>query len=205
VTDRAAASTATVAWTALLLVAVLAPLGFPVQGLPAALKGDEPGYYLLALSLWHDRDARVEEDRDLRRLFFEFPERTHNLWLVSPDGFETAYFGVPFLYPLLAAPVAGLAGARGMIALNGALFVALLWMGWRYLTRFNSEARAALYASVFFVLSHIASGLRVVLIAHGVDRRNADRLWMICVAMSIVAAAAIIAGMCGVRIGALAS
>jgi len=153
VTDRAAASTATVAWTALLLVAVLAPLGFPVQGLPAALKGDEPGYYLLALSLWHDRDARVEEDRDLRRLFFEFPERTHNLWLVSPDGFETAYFGVPFLYPLLAAPVAGLAGARGMIALNGALFVALLWMGWRYLTRFNSEARAALYAGTFFVLS----------------------------------------------------
>ena len=35
---------------------------------------------------------------------------------------------------------------------------------------------------VFFVLSHIASGLRVVLIAHGVDRRNADRLWLICVA-----------------------
>jgi hypothetical protein len=58
---------------------------------------------------------------------------------------------------------------------------------------------------VFFVLSHIASGLRVVLIAHGIDRRNADRLWMICVAMSIVAAAAIIAGMCGIRIGALAS
>ncbi|MGE5524092.1 MAG: hypothetical protein ACM3SS_10260 [Rhodospirillaceae bacterium] len=52
---------------------------------------------------------------------------------------------------------------------------------------------------VFFVLSHIASGLRVVLSAHGVDRRNADRLWMTCVAMSIVVAAAIIAGMCGVR------
>jgi len=58
---------------------------------------------------------------------------------------------------------------------------------------------------VFFVLSHIASGLRVVLIAHGVDRRKADSLWMICVAISVVVAAAIIAGMCGVRIGALAS
>ena len=45
---------------------------------------------------------------------------------------------------------------------------------------------------VFFVLSHIASGLRVVLIAHGVDRRHADRLWMICVAISTVVAAAII-------------
>jgi hypothetical protein len=58
---------------------------------------------------------------------------------------------------------------------------------------------------VFFVLSHLASGLRVVLIAHGVDRRNADRLWVACVAMSIIIAAAIIAGMCGVRIGELAS
>lgn len=55
----------------------------------------------------------------------------------------------------------------------------------------------------FFVLSHLASGLRVVLIAHGVDRRNADRLWGACVATSAIVAAAIIAGMCGVRIDAL--
>ena len=57
----------------------------------------------------------------------------------------------------------------------------------------------------FFVLSHLASGLRVVLIAHGVDQRNADRLWRVCVAMSAIIATAIIAGMCGVRIGALVS
>jgi hypothetical protein len=57
----------------------------------------------------------------------------------------------------------------------------------------------------FFVLSHLASGLRVVLIAHGVDQRNADRLWGVCVAMSAIVAAAIIAGMSGVRIGASAS
>jgi len=57
----------------------------------------------------------------------------------------------------------------------------------------------------FFVLTHLASGLRAVLIAHGVHRRNADRLWGVCVAMSAVVAAAIIAGMCGVKIGALAS
>src|SRR3954449_5534792 len=57
----------------------------------------------------------------------------------------------------------------------------------------------------FFVLSHLASGLRVVLIAHGVDQHNADRLWGVCVAMSAIVAAAIIAGMSGLRIGALAS
>jgi len=58
---------------------------------------------------------------------------------------------------------------------------------------------------VFFVLSHIASGLRVVLIAHGVAPRHADRLWGAGVALSAVVAAAIIAGMCGVRIGVWAS
>src|SRR4051812_24839585 len=57
----------------------------------------------------------------------------------------------------------------------------------------------------FFVLSHLASGLRLVLIAHDVDQRKADRLWGVCVGMSAIVAAAIIAGVCGVRIGALAS
>jgi hypothetical protein len=54
----------------------------------------------------------------------------------------------------------------------------------------------------FFVLSHLASGLRAVLIAHGVNQHNADRLWGVCVAMSAIVAAAIIAGMIGIRIDA---
>jgi hypothetical protein len=58
---------------------------------------------------------------------------------------------------------------------------------------------------VFFVLSHIASGLRGVLIAHGVAPRTANRIWGASVALSAAVAGAIIAGMCGVRIGASAS
>jgi hypothetical protein len=54
---------------------------------------------------------------------------------------------------------------------------------------------------VFFVLSHIASGARVVMIAHGVADRYANRLWALAVAFSAVIATAIMAGMCGVRIG----
>jgi hypothetical protein len=55
---------------------------------------------------------------------------------------------------------------------------------------------------VFLVLGHITSGLRVVLIAHGVAQRTAGRIWGAGVALSAIVAAAIIAGMCGVRIGA---
>jgi hypothetical protein len=58
---------------------------------------------------------------------------------------------------------------------------------------------------VFFVLSHLASGLRMVLIAHGVEHRAANRFWGACVAMNALISAAIIAGMCGVKIPALAS
>jgi hypothetical protein len=54
---------------------------------------------------------------------------------------------------------------------------------------------------VFFVLSHLASGLRVVLIAHGVDRHTADRLWVAGAAISAAISAAIMVGMCGARIG----
>jgi hypothetical protein len=60
-------------------------------------------------------------------------------------------------------------------------------------------------AAVVLAVAFIASGLRVVLIAHGVAPRHADRLWGVGVALSAIVAAAIIAGMCGVRIGALAS
>jgi hypothetical protein len=58
---------------------------------------------------------------------------------------------------------------------------------------------------VFFVLSHIASGARLVLIAHGADRRHVDRFWIVAVALSAGVAVAIIAGMCGIRISASAS
>jgi hypothetical protein len=54
---------------------------------------------------------------------------------------------------------------------------------------------------VFFTLSHVVSGLRVVLIAHGANQRTANRTWGAGVALSVIVAAAIIAGMCGVRIG----
>ena len=53
---------------------------------------------------------------------------------------------------------------------------------------------------VLLVLSHLVSGLRVVLIAHGAEPRLINRLWAAGVVVSGLIAAAIIAGMCGVRI-----
>lgn len=54
--------------------------------------------------------------------------------------------------------------------------------------------------AVFFVLAHLAGGLRIVMLAHGAARPRADRITWVLVALAACAALAISAGMLGVRL-----
>lgn len=56
------------------------------------------------------------------------------------------------------------------------------------------------WLGVFFVLSHLASGLRVVLAAHGLAEATAARVWTAGLVVSALIATGIIAGMCGIRV-----
>ena len=53
---------------------------------------------------------------------------------------------------------------------------------------------------VFFVLAHLCSGLRIVLIAHGVSATSANRIWTAGLAASALVSVAIMSGLCGVRV-----
>ncbi|WP_157676403.1 hypothetical protein [Afipia sp. GAS231] len=53
---------------------------------------------------------------------------------------------------------------------------------------------------VFFILGHLASGSRGVMIAHGVNVAVANRAWSAGLAAAALMATAIICGLCGVRI-----
>ena len=53
---------------------------------------------------------------------------------------------------------------------------------------------------VFFVLAHLAAGLRVVLLSHGVRRPLADRIMIGGATAGAVLAAIIILAMCGMRV-----
>jgi hypothetical protein len=53
---------------------------------------------------------------------------------------------------------------------------------------------------VFFILAHLSSGLRGVVIAHGVDVTVANRAWAAGLVVSGLVSAAIMSGLCGVRI-----
>ena len=53
---------------------------------------------------------------------------------------------------------------------------------------------------VFFVLAHLSSGLRGVLIAHGAGATVVNRIWTAGLVASALVSAAIISGLCGARI-----
>ena len=138
---------------ALAVVLALAPLAAVRPGLPPTLKADEPAYYLMAESLVRDGDLLCEEE-DIRRLINQYPYLpVQNLILMSPDGWETVYFGKPYLLSLLAAPLVALAGANGLVSFNGLLLAAMVAMGARYLSSHNGDGGAALFSALFFLLS----------------------------------------------------
>ena len=138
---------------ALALFLVLFPLTLVKPGWPAGLKADEPAYTMMAMSLAHDGDVRVEL-HDLRRLFNEFSNHpARNVILMTDDGWQTVYYGKPYLYSLAAAPMVRLFGANGLIAFNMLLFLAMVYLGARYLRRFNPEGTAFLFSAGFFFLS----------------------------------------------------
>ena len=53
---------------------------------------------------------------------------------------------------------------------------------------------------VFFVIAHLFCGLRIVLLAHGVTRSTADRLWACGLLCAATVASLIAAALCGLRI-----
>ncbi|MDX1630316.1 MAG: hypothetical protein R3234_00485 [Thermoanaerobaculia bacterium] len=129
------------------------PLVLEKPGWPATLKADEPAYYLMAMSLARDGDLEFDLG-DAERLFAEFPYRpADNIILMTDDGWRTVYFGKPYLYSLVVAPVAGLFGASGMVSFNMALLMGMVWLGWSHLRRFNSDSESLLFAFGFFILS----------------------------------------------------
>ena len=145
--------TVALALLCLSLALLIVPLTQHKPGLPATLKADEAAYYLAALSLVKDGDLRCEP-KDLARLFQEYPYRpVHNLILATDDGWRTVYYGKPYIFSLLAAPLAALWGANGLVLFNASLLVAMIWMATLYLRRYNPDWLAALFAVGFFLMS----------------------------------------------------
>jgi hypothetical protein len=108
---------------------------------------------MMAMSLARDGDLRVEV-HDIQRLFDEFPRLpAKNVILMTDNGWDTVYFGKPYIYALLNAPAAALFGANGMVAMNMVMLLLMIWLGFVYLRRYNDDLLAMGFVTGFFVLS----------------------------------------------------
>ena len=138
---------------ALGIALTMLPLAVHKPGLPPTLKADEPAYFLAALSLVHDFDLRLDEG-DQRRLFESYPYLSaHNVIVMTRDGWETLYFGKPYLAPFLAAPFVAVFGVDGAVVFNMVLLLAMLAMGYAWLRRSNGEWLAVFFVVGFFLVS----------------------------------------------------
>jgi hypothetical protein len=73
---------------------------------------------------------------------------------MTDDGWQTVWFGKPYLISLFAAPAVAVFGADGFLATNMALLMLSIWMGTLYLRRFNPDGLALLFSAGFFLLSN---------------------------------------------------
>ncbi len=129
----------------------------PKPGIPIAMKSDEPAYFLAAVSLVKDFDIRFDEV-DLERGFKYFPfTPINNLILASDDGWETVYYGKPFLYSFCAAPFVALLGANGILFFNFILFMGMILCGGIWLSQFLDRNIAFLLSFLFFSFSNLAA------------------------------------------------
>lgn len=136
----------------LAIALVLLPLSFAKPGVPAQLAPKEAATYLAALSIAHDHDF-ICSDRDLARLFREYPFAAATIPVQSSDGWSSARFAVPPIYPLLLAPLTVAFGGNGPLALNMALLAAMIAIAARRLRAENPDSVALLFAVGFFAMT----------------------------------------------------
>jgi len=123
---------------------------------------DQMTYYLQANSIAYDGDLQFDR-RDLERF------RRHGWTEGAPHAAPTPakgpyglflreaggrfYYSKPFLYSLAAVPFVWVAPVRGLIVLNGLLWLALLEITFRWYRRFNPSGRAATIAALAWTAS----------------------------------------------------
>jgi hypothetical protein len=118
---------------------------------------DQMTYYLQANSLAFDGDLQFDRhdlERFRRHGWTELAHHATPVPAKGPTGLFLReangrfYYSKPFLYSLAAVPFVWLAPVRGLILLNGLLWLTLLEIAFRWYRRFNGPGRAATIAAL---------------------------------------------------------
>ena len=123
-------------------------------------KSDEATYYMMGLSLVHDRDLTYRKE-DLVRVWREFPAGPAGVFLKRGTTITGAadpargryYYGKSFVYPLFAAPLIALFGTNGFLALNALCLTLVVLCGYLFLNARSPSWSSAILAAGFVMAS----------------------------------------------------
>jgi hypothetical protein len=119
-------------------------------------KSDEATYYMMGLSLVHDRDLTYRKE-DLVRVWREFQTGPAGVFLkrgrtagggADPDK-SRYFYGKSFVYPLFAAPLIAVFGTNGFLLLNALCMALVLLCGYLFLHARSRAWPSAVLAAGF--------------------------------------------------------
>ena len=130
----------------------VAALSLDVPRMTYGIKGDEATYVAMALSIAHDGDISYTRE-DIVRFFRVYGRGPDGIFLKPGQGAAAApnrlFFGKSYIYPLVAAPFAWIAGLNGLLAFNVVLLAGVFLCLHAYASVRLSPCGAALVSTAF--------------------------------------------------------
>lgn len=115
---------------------------------------DASTYFMQIDSITHDFDIKYEKV-DIERAFSNrFDDLPAGLFLVKNERGDF-FYGKEFTYALAASPLYIILGKQGILVFNAIMFFLMIYMGYLFLRRFNSNKISFIIANLFFLLSTI--------------------------------------------------
>lgn len=143
--SKTAASTVILLFLFIFLVSI--SLAIPVHRW-----GDASTYYMQTQSIATDFDIQYEQ-KDLRRaLENKFDDLPAGLMLIK-DKEGNYFYGKEFAYALFATPFFKVLGNNGILLFNAIMFFLMIYMGYLFLKRQNSDRFAMIFSICYFFAS----------------------------------------------------
>lgn len=135
-----------------LLLALLALMLVIPFTTPLHRWGDTSTYYMQISSISEDFDIEYSPEDIQRALDNRFDDLPAGLFLIKTDSGHY-YYGKEYSYALFAAPFYSFFGDQGILLFNVVLFWLMIFLGYLYLRRTNTDLVALGTSAAFFFIS----------------------------------------------------
>ena len=134
------------------VVLVIAALSMNVVRTTHGIKGDEATYVSMAFSVAYDADLAYTHD-DVARFYRVYGSGPEGIFLKPGQGAAAAddrlFFAKSYIYPVVAAPFARLAGLNGLLTFNIVLLAGVFVCGYAFARARLSHGGAVLVSTGF--------------------------------------------------------